>query len=69
MSESNSPRLLRRRLFAATGAVGALAATASLLPPMRAAAVAASEPASSPDQRDGYAATQHVLRYYQTTRI
>jgi hypothetical protein len=62
--------MLRRQLFAATGAVGALATAAALLPATRRLAPEAGDavvPAA--DRPRGYALSPHVLRYYQTTRI
>ncbi len=60
--------LSRRHVFAGAGAVGAMAAAAALLPrpPQPAAAVAAK---AAPSAEGGYQLTQHVLRYYQTTRV
>lgn len=68
MSESN-PKLSRRRVFAGAGTAGALAAAAVALPALRQAESAdgAAKPAS--EQGSGYRLSEHVLRYYQTTRI
>jgi hypothetical protein len=70
MSDSKSSDLSRRRLFAGAGTAGALAAAAVALPTLkstdRTTAVAA-KPA--PDKGGGYQVTQHVLDYYQTTRV
>ncbi|HWI82825.1 formate dehydrogenase [Ramlibacter sp.] len=61
--------LSRRTVFAGAGTAGALAAAASLLP-------AAGEPQDQPAQAKapparggGYQLTEHVKRYYQTTRV
>jgi hypothetical protein len=62
--------LTRRRVFAGAGAAGALAAVAGVLPPAdNAAAPVSTEPPAPPEQGGGYRVTQHVLRYYQTTRL
>jgi hypothetical protein len=61
----------RRAALAGAGAVGALAAAAALLPSEQGAApapdVADAKPAS--DTSAGYRLTEHVKRYYATTRI
>ena len=70
MNDPKSDRLSRRRLFAGAGTAGALAAAAVALPALKPAqeAVAAS-PQTAPDKGGGYRVTQHVLDYYQTTRV
>lgn len=64
------PKLSRRHLFAGAGTAGALAAVAAALPLARpepeVQALAVKPP---PEQGGGYQVTQHVLRYYQTTRV
>jgi hypothetical protein len=63
-------KLSRRHLFAGAGTAGALAAVAAVLP--RVAADVPAEPvakAEPPEKGGGYQVTQHVLRYYETTRI
>jgi hypothetical protein len=69
MSQDKQTPLSRRKVFAAGGTVGALAAVASVVPMVREAAPAASLPATATDKPDGYQVTQHVLRYYQTARV
>ena len=69
MSESKGPQLNRRTVFAGAGAAGALAGVAALLPTGPAAVAQAPQPKAAPDTRAGYQETQHVLRYYQTTRV
>jgi hypothetical protein len=66
---STQSKLSRRTLFAGAGTVGALAAAASLVPAVR---DAAPEPATSrkpPERGGGYELTEHVKRYYKTTRL
>lgn len=74
MSKPDTPQgspapLARRKLFAAGGTVGALAAVAAAMPLVRPEAeTVASSP--KPESEDGgYRATAHVLRYYETTRV
>ena len=69
MSESKSAELSRRRLFAGAGAAGALAAAAVAVPLVGPTdpVPAATKPA--PEKGGGYQVTQHVLDYYQTTRV
>ncbi len=64
-----TPKLSRRTVFAGAGTAGALAAAAALLPkaPVE-APVATAKPEVDTD-KGGYQVTQHVLRYYQTTRV
>lgn len=71
MSHAPSSPLSRRTVFAGVGTVGALAAVAAVLPgaPDLLPKAQAGLPSATPDQGGGYQVTQHVLRYYQTTRI
>ncbi|VTU44862.1 formate dehydrogenase [Variovorax sp. RA8] len=72
MSESSEPappRLRRRHWLAAGGAIGAAAAAVAALPMIRDAAPVPTGQQPASEKRSGYEATQHVLRYYQTTRI
>ncbi len=67
MSESQRPLIDRRRVFAGVGTAGAVAAVATVLP-----AIKPSEPevvAKTIDASGGYQLTEHVKRYYETTRI
>lgn len=71
MNDSKSDRLSRRRLFAGAGTAGALAAAAVALPTLKSApdAAVAATPKDAPEKGGGYRVTQHVLDYYQTTRV
>ena len=71
MNNPKSDLLSRRRLFAGAGTAGALAAVAVALPALKPAedAAVATSPKPAPDRGGGYRVTQHVLDYYQTTRI
>lgn len=70
MSEPKS-KLSRRTLFAGAGTVGAVAATAALLP--RVAQQSESEVVSqarpAPEKGGGYQLTEHVKRYYKSTLL
>jgi hypothetical protein len=65
------PTADRRAALAGVGAVGALAAAATLLPAAKPQAPVAGttgvEPAA--DQATGYRLTEHIKRYYATARI
>jgi hypothetical protein len=68
MSQPKS-KLSRRTLFAGAGTVGALAATATLLPHV---AQQNEDPPSkqpAPEKGGGYQLTEHVKRYYKSTLI
>ena len=71
MSKTSAPTLSRRNVFAGAGAVGAMAAAAALLP--RGAQPVAVAAAPVKDAKDapagGYQVTDHVLRYYETTKV
>jgi len=68
---TDQPALHRRKLLGAAGTTGALAAAATLLAtrrdPADATTAAAAQPAS--EAGSGYRLTEHVQRYYQTTKI
>jgi hypothetical protein len=63
--------IARRGLIAGAGAVGAIAAVASVVrpPATPAAAEAAAEPSKADAVSPGYRLTEHIRRYYATTRI
>ena len=71
MSQPNR-KLSRRTLFAGVGTVGAVAATATLLPHMveqQPESLAQPQPQPAPDKGGGYQLSEHVKRYYKTTLI
>jgi len=72
MSKPSSPtgRLSRRTWFAGAGAVGAAAAAAAVLPSVapQASAPVAQLP-EPPARGGGYQLSEHVARYYRTTRV
>lgn len=69
MTDSKLPVLSRRKVFAGAGTAGALAAAAVMLPLGRTAEPVALALKAVPEKGGGYQVTQHVLDYYQTTRI
>jgi len=63
-------QLSRRSLFAGAGTVGAAAAAASLLPAVREEqAPTPQAPRQPPARGGGYHLSEHVLRYFKTTRL
>jgi len=69
MSDSKTPELSRRKLFAGAGTAGALAAAAVALPLARPTEPVAAAAKPAPEKGGGYQVTQHVLDYYRTTRV
>ncbi len=61
--------LSRRRWFAGAGAVGAVAAVAAVAPKAVVQTEAAEATASGPRSGGGYRLSEHIKRYYQTTRV
>ena len=59
----------RRGLLLGAGAVGAAVLAAKSLPLAPAEVQVAAKTKPAPDTSGGYQETQHVLRYYATTRI
>ena len=68
MNQSSSP-VSRRKWFVGATTVGAVAATASLLPGIQATAVPVAAPKTPPDKGGGYTLSEHVKRYYATTLV
>lgn len=64
-----SNKLSRRTLFAGVGTVGALAATASLVPGVRPVEATPSVPKVMPEKGGGYTLSEHVKQYYKTTLV
>ena len=63
--------IARRGLIAGAGAVGAIAAVASVVRPgaTPAAGEVATEPSKAEAANPGYRLTEHIRRYYATARI
>jgi hypothetical protein len=66
---SDSKTLSRRTVFAGAGAVGALAAAATLLPGTPDAVAADATPPAERDADGRYQLSQHVQQYYRTARV
>jgi hypothetical protein len=67
---SDQPAMHRRKLLGAAGTTGALAAAATLFATRDESAVPAEPEAdAAPKQGGGYRVTEHVLRYYETTKV
>jgi hypothetical protein len=67
-SPSSSSKTKRRGVLLGAAAVGAGALTARVLQPQAADAPGAA-PKADADNAAGYRESEHVLRYYETTRI
>jgi hypothetical protein len=68
--QDSKPSLSRRGLFAGAATVGAVAAAAVVLPAaVPEARVDAAPELPKPERGGGYTLTEHVKRYYQTTRV
>lgn len=69
MSSKNSS-LSRRSLFGGVATVGAVAAATSVLPTVVKNNLPVAAPAlPKPERGGGYSLSEHVQRYYKTTRI
>ena len=65
-----SPSVSRRSLFAGAATVGAVAAATSVLPTVVKNHMPAAAPAlPKPERGGGYSLSEHVQRYYKTTRV
>ncbi len=64
-----SNKLSRRTLFAGASTLGAVAATASLLPSVGSVAKPVTLAKVAPARGGGYSLTEHVKRYYKTTLV
>ncbi|MFD1709132.1 formate dehydrogenase [Ottowia sp. GY511] len=70
MKSKSSSQLSRRAVFAGVGTAGAVAAVSSALPLVKPQAPVAAAPAKpAPERGGGYTLSEHVQRYYKTTRI
>jgi hypothetical protein len=68
MSQPQS-KLSRRILFAGAGTAGAVAAVTSLIPAIDKPGPMPVRPKAAPARGGGYSLTDHVKRYYKTTRV
>jgi hypothetical protein len=67
--QADTPSVNRRRVFAAGGTVGVLAAAAAALPLAQQSVPVAGPAKAAPEKGGGYQLTQHVLDYYQSARV
>jgi hypothetical protein len=68
--EASGPAPTRRRgLLVGAGVAGAAALAAKTLPVVPEAVADAAAATPLPDTAAGYQLTQHVLRYYETTKV
>ena len=61
--------LSRRTLFAGAATLGAIAATASLVPGVSPIEATPVVPKVMPDKGGGYTLSEHVKQYYKTTLV
>ena len=70
MDQNQTAKHSRRSLFAGAATVGAVAAVASVLPKVVPQVAASAElDLPKPERGGGYTVSEHVKRYYQTTRV
>lgn len=69
MSQPKPSAVNRRTVFAGAVGSGALVGAAALLPGVRSTQPTTEVSKAKPDDGGGYQVTEHVLRYYQTTRV
>ncbi|MFM7026969.1 MAG: formate dehydrogenase [Limnohabitans sp.] len=70
MEPTSTAKHSRRSLFGAAATVGAVAAASSVLPTaVKSLASTATPELPKPDKGGGYSLSEHVKRYYQTTRV
>lgn len=68
--QEKKPALSRRSLFAGAATVGAVAAATSVLPTVvQNVATSAAPELPKPERGGGYTLSEHVQRYYRTTRV
>lgn len=65
----SQPKPSRRGFFFGAAATGAVAAVAVALPGVRAPETALPEAKPAPEKGGGYSLSEHVKRYYLTTRV
>jgi len=65
---AHGPRTGRRQLVVGAGVAATAALAAAAFAPRGAAPAAAAKAGSDPAQGEGYRLTDHVRRYYETTR-
>ena len=69
MSSKSSSSVSRRSLFAGAATVGAVAAASRVLPTVIQNQLPAAPALPKPERGGGYTLSEHVQRYYKTTRV
>lgn len=70
MDSTQTAKHTRRRLFAGAATVGAVATVANVMPSaLQQVAPSAAPELPKPERGGGYSLSEHVKRYYQTTRV
>ena len=67
--QDSQPKPSRRGFFFGAAATGAVAAVAVALPGVQVPQASLPEPKPAPEKGGGYSLSDHVRRYYTTTRI
>ncbi|MEP6965198.1 MAG: formate dehydrogenase [Polaromonas sp.] len=67
--QENSPKPSRRGFFFGAAAAGAAVAAVASLPGLKETQASAAVSRLPPEKGGGYRVTDHVERYYKTTRI
>ncbi|WP_372826242.1 formate dehydrogenase [Polaromonas sp.] len=67
--QDSQPKPSRRGFFFGAAATGAAAAAVIALPGVQIPEAATAKPKPAPEKGGGYSLSEHVKRYYQTTRI
>lgn len=69
MDQSPTAKHSRRSLFAGAATVGAVAAATSVLPAVVKNKLPEAPAMPKPERGGGYSLSEHVQRYYKTTRV
>lgn len=67
--QDSQPKPSRRGFFFGAAVTGAAAAAVVALPGVKIPEVSSAEPKPAPEKGGGYSVSEHVKRYYQTTRV
>ena len=67
--QDQMPKPSRRGFFFGAAAAGAAVATVAALPGKTEPTPVAAAPRPAPERGGGYSVTEHVERYYKTTRL
>ena len=69
MDPSPTAKSSRRSLFAGAATIGAVAAASSVLPTVVKNNLPVAPAMPKPERGGGYSLSEHVQRYYKTTRV